>query len=149
MSTVEDLEEQEDKPHVGWVPKVLTGGKGPPEAPTSNWLSTLLPGTYFQCRQNKFSVDFEMYAVIFVTEQGNYLLKWEMPDGKVWDRRVDPSMFSKHYREYEVLGVFPIKPPTEEVENEQRNPRRPPDLVLHEAVQGEHQVLPSPEGPDL
>jgi hypothetical protein len=37
------------------------------------------------------------------------LIQWQMPDGKVWDRRVDPVLFSNTHRDYEVLQVYNLE----------------------------------------
>jgi len=153
MSNVEELEEREDQPHAGWVPKVITGGKGPPEAPSEDWLTPLEQFTTFVCRQNSNTTDGELYHLQFKGTQF-YLLLWELPDGKVWSRYVHPASFCKQHKEYEILGVIkPItegdpKPPTQGDDNE-RNSHRHPDLVLHEAVQGVDQVVQGTEEPDL
>lgn len=87
--------------------RVLTGGKGPPDLPNTNWLSELPVRTQFACRLNNKTVDWEMYFLYHKISE-IYLLKWEMPDGNSYDRRVDPAIFSNMYRDYRVLGHYPL-----------------------------------------
>ena len=154
MSNTEELEDIEDRPHVGWVPRVLTGGKGPPEEPTEDWLSPLEAGTTFVCRQNKSTVDGELYHILFKGSQF-FLLKYCLPDGKMWDRYVNPKSFCKVYKEYEILGVHKqdasetgLKEAPEgdgEEYGKSNRSDRPVNVVLHEAVPGMHQ-LPQTDG---
>lgn len=122
MSVAEDIEERELR--VTKYPKlrVLTGGKGPPEPPKTghNWLSEQVKGTVFLCRANDKQVDFELYLMLFNSEKF-CLIQWQMPDGKVWDRRVDPSLFSNTHRDFEVLQVYNLdkeKEPSKEGDGE-------------------------------
>jgi len=155
MSTVENINPEEEPVPKPWVPRVITGGKGPPEPPSAgNWLSALRPGHTFVCRQSEKSVDYELFHVVFVKEN-MYLLKWVLPDGKLWDKYVDSKLFSNHYRDHKVMGFIDL---TEEAGDDNEHdfgqgdrPDRSRDLVLHEAVQGVDQ-LPHPAGdeePDL
>lgn len=140
MTNTEELEEQEDQPHVGWKPKVITGGKGPPDEPTTDWMSALSAGTTFVCRQNTSTVDGELYMLVFKGEQF-FLLKYCLPDGKIWDRYVSPKSFCKIYKEYEVLGIKQEEqkaPEGDEDVHEQRNRTdRPADVVLDAPDQGD------------
>lgn len=150
MSAVEDLEDREEQPHVGWVPRVITGGKRPPEEPEIDWLTPMEDYSTFVCRQNKNAVDGELYHIVFKGSKF-YLLQWDLPDGKVWSRYVHPPSFCKLYKEYELLGVHkPLKeahteallpePPTREEQSNECNPDRSGDLLLHEAVSGSHET---------
>lgn len=103
--------------------RVLTGGKGPPEPPKDtgdNWLSLLEVGTVFACRQGEKTVDWEEYYLIGKIDEDLYVLKMSVPDGKVWDRRVNPKLFCNLHRSYKVLWVHKQQ---QEIENdpEQRN----------------------------
>lgn len=104
MSMVESVEEQELRVTKYPQLRVLTGGKGPPEEPSTNWLKDFQIGTVFACRASVNTVDWEMYYLIHKFEK-IYLLKWELPDGKIWERRVDPVLFCKQHKDYEVIAV--------------------------------------------
>lgn len=141
MTSTEELEDREDQPHTGWVPKVIQGGKGPPEEPTDDWLTPLEVHTTFVCRQNKTTVDGELYHILFKGEEF-FLLKYYLPDGKIWDRYVNPKSFCKVYKEYEVLGIHKqevLEAPEEiEDEPEQRDRTdRPTDVVLDAPDKGD------------
>jgi hypothetical protein len=115
MSVAEDIEEDTLKPTKYPKLRVLTGGKGPPEPPKTghNWLSTLEKGTIFICRANDKQVDFELYLLLYKSDTFA-LIQWQMPDGKVYDRRVDPVLFCNNHRDYEVLQVYKINEEKEE-----------------------------------
>jgi hypothetical protein len=105
MSAVESIEHEDIRPQL----RVLTGGKGPPEPPKevgNNWLSELQLRSVFACRQNDKTLDWEVFFLVHKFEE-IYLLKWEMPDGKTYDRRVDPKIFSNLYRDYRLIDVVP------------------------------------------
>ncbi len=111
MSAVENINPEKEPVPASWVPRVITGGKEPPDGggtlpPAKNWLETLPVRTVFACRANVNTVDWEMYFLVHKFTN-IYLLKMETPDGKVWERRVDPKMFCKHYRDYEVIAHYP------------------------------------------
>lgn len=135
MSAAEQHEELEFKdtkhPHL----RVARGGKGPPEAPADNWLETLEIGTVFACRANATTVDWEMYFLVHKF-LNIYLLKMETPDGKVWERRVDPKMFCKHYRVHEVIAHYPqVKEEAPEGDDDDSDRTdRPRDVVLDAPV---------------
>lgn len=141
MSVMEQVEEQELRETKYPLLRVLTGGKGPPEEPTTNWLKDFIVGTVFACRVNKNTVDWEMYHLVHKFER-IYLLMWELPDGKVWERRVDPIIFSKLYKDFEVIAIQK-KEELEALEGETNGDSNRPDqsggLVLHETVQRNHQ----------
>lgn len=104
MSTVEQFEEEEalretKYPHL----RVMRGGKGPPEGPVVEWLETLAVGTVFACRANSNTVDWDMCRLAHKFIE-IYILQIEMPDGKVWERRVDPRLFVKYYRDYKIIA---------------------------------------------
>lgn len=104
--------------------RVITGGKGPPEEPTENWLGDMSPGTSFVARErNSKNVDFNLYHVVFKRE-GVMLLKWELPDGKLLDYYVDPKRFSSRFVDPVILGIVNLEEALQapkEVEDEQRN----------------------------
>lgn len=103
MSAIEEIEEPRLRvtktPHL----RVLTGGKGPPDEPVNNWLGTLSAGHTIAVRATVKTVDFEVYYVMYDTPE-LYLLKWCLPDGRAWDRHVDPEQFSKHHPHYVIMG---------------------------------------------
>ena len=109
MNVQTDLEEEEFRATKYPNLRVATGGKGPPEGPVSsfNWLAELEVGTVFWCRSNDKTVDWEEYFLIAKVDKDSYLLKMSVPDGKVWDRRVEPRLFSNQHREYKVVFVHP------------------------------------------
>lgn len=134
----------EEKSPEAWTPRVITGGKGPPQPPTNDWLKDLSAGTTFVARANENYVDYELYHVVFKTLDA-VLLKWELPDGKYWDRFVNSKEFSRRYRDYIILGV-------QQQEEENGNGNRADrlgDVVLHEAVPGEHQLPEGSEEPGV
>jgi hypothetical protein len=89
--------------------RVLQGGKGPPEEPSEDWLSTYVPGTTFVARErNSKNVDFNLYHVIYVKD-GVTLLKWELPDGKLLDYYVDPKRFSSRFVDPVILGIVNLE----------------------------------------
>lgn len=109
MSTQEQLEETEFKETKTPFLRVATGGKGPPDypgGPVDNWLERLPVRTQFACRPNVNTVDWEMYFLVHKFTN-IYFLKMETPDGKIWERRVDPKVFCKHYRDYEEIAHYP------------------------------------------
>lgn len=131
--------------------RVATGGKGPPEEPTTNWVAEYEVGTTF-CTMKRSSqdCDFELFYVLFKSLPEVMLLKWQLCDGKILDKYVDPVTFSKLFKPGVILGV--IKPEASKEDTEDGNSNRsdrPRDLVLHEAVPGEHQLLEDEEQPDL
>lgn len=120
MSVAEQHEETEFRetkaPHL----RVATGGKGPPggnDIPAENWLEKLEERTVFACRPNQSTVDWEIYFLVH-KQDGLYFMKMETPDQKVWDRRVDPKQFCKHYREYKIIAVHPKETPDEGDDND-------------------------------
>jgi len=101
MSNVEELEDQADQPHVGWLPKVITGGKGPSE-PSDNWLSSLAKGAVFSCKLRGNDVDCEVYGISFKHAKTIILFN-ALGTGPV--RAVDPVEFCRRYKKYEILEV--------------------------------------------
>lgn len=90
--------------------RVASGGKGPPDPPEddTNWLADYLPGTTFvSMRRNSKDCDLELFHVMFNTSEV-CLLKWELPDGKVWDKYVTPTGFSKLMKPGIILGVVKL-----------------------------------------
>jgi len=118
MSVAEDIETEELRATKYPKLRVLTGGKGPPEPPVTspNWLSTLKRGTVFICRANDKQVDYELYFMLYKSDSF-CLIQWQMPDGKVWDRRVDPVLFSNQHKNYEVLQVYDLDKEKEELQS--------------------------------
>ena len=107
MSRVENIDPEKEPIPASWVPRVITGGKGPPEGPTSgeNWLLNLDVGTVFLCRQGKKTVDWEEYFLLAKPAFDIYYLKVSLPDGNIWTRRVDPKLFCNHHKDFQVLYV--------------------------------------------
>lgn len=110
MVNAEETQEDAVNRQRKWHPRVITGGKGPPEPPDKdghNWLADLEAGTTFVARsRNSKEVDLNLYHVIFVSLPDVMLLKWVLPDGKVLDYYVDPARFSKQFENHTVLGVM-------------------------------------------
>lgn len=151
MTNIELLEENEGRRSHGrtFYPRLrlLQGGKGPPEPPGEdvNWLADFDVGTTFTCRDKRSQeVELNLYSVLF-KDRDVIVLAWKLPDGKVLDYPVDPVRFSKKNEHVTILGLTPVA----REENDERNSLRPPDLVLHEAVQGVDQVVSETEQPDL
>lgn len=137
MTNVEEVEEQELR-HTRFPKfRVLTGGKGPPDEPTDDWLSEYSVGTTFVCRhRNSKNVDLNLYHVIFKSLPGVVLLKWELPDGKLMDYYVDPERFSKQMEAPTILGVINIEAAKADGEEDGNSDRtdRPRDVVLDAPV---------------
>lgn len=138
MNVAEELEDTELRETKYPRFRVATGGKGPPEPPEEkdNWLSDYECGTTFvSMRINSKDCDFELFTVVFkdIPEKPNVmLLKWFLPDGKIWDKYVEPKTFSKMFKRGVVLGVI-----RNEVEDGNRSSDWPDNkggVVLHEAV---------------
>lgn len=130
--------------------RLLQGGKGPPDDPREghNWLAELDVGTTFTCRDKRSQeVDLNLYHVVFKSGEDVILLAWRLPDGKMLDYYVDPKRFSKKNEHLTILGKQPVS--NEEHDDEQRNQHRPADVLLHETVQREHQVVSETEQPNL
>jgi len=135
--------ETEDDPTIKqakWTPRVITGGKGPPDPPDqegSNWLADLETGTTFVTRsRNSKEVDLNLYHVLFKSLPGVVFLKWQLPDGKLLDYYVDPVRFSKMFEKPIILGV--IKEEAAEADGDANGnsdrTNRQSDVVLHETV---------------
>jgi hypothetical protein len=127
MTMAENIEEDEMRetkyPHL----RVMRGGKGPPEAPAGkNWLADLEVGTTFACRQNDQTCDWEIYHLLCKMTDDLFLLKYCLPDGKIWDRHVDPKIFCKVHKLHNILGIHkheeePEQEALEEIKDEQRD----------------------------
>lgn len=106
--------------------RLLQGGKGPPEPPRQedNWLNKFSVGTVFCCRQSDKTVDWEEYYLVSKIDEDLYLLKVSVPDGKVWERRVDPRLFCNHHKDYKVLWIIKQEE-HEDASTEQRDPLQP------------------------
>lgn len=145
MSAAEDLEEPTFRSTKYPKLSILTGGKGPPVEPTDDWLSDFEVGTTFVSMPRvTYDVDYELFFVVHKQPEV-VLLKWILPDGKVWDKYVNPMSFSKKFKPGVILGVNKGN----EDDKGQRDLDRPRDVVLYETVQGEHQLLQGPEETDL
>lgn len=111
MSAVENINPEKEPVPRGWVPRVITGGKGPTDPPSEppksdDWLAELEVGRYFLTRVNDHTIDFELYYVRH--KAGEWmLLEWNLPDGKIWDRYVNTKRFSALYNEHHLLGYHP------------------------------------------
>lgn len=108
MSAVENINPETHPIPASWVPRVITGGKGPPEGPTTgdNWLSQLPLRAVFACRQNDKTVDWEIYTLMHKFED-IYQLVWEMPNGNLFTRRVHPQLFSNLMRDHRFIDILP------------------------------------------
>ena len=146
MVTAEDIREDDPNRPIQkpWTPRVIRGGKGPPEPPKDDWLLKLEAGTTFVTRpKSSQEVDLNLYHLLFQGD-GFTLLKWEMPDGKLWDYYVDPVRFSTKFIPGIILGIFKGDP-----NGDSNRTDRPRDVVLDETMQGEHQLVEEAEQPDL
>ncbi len=147
MSNVEELEELQDGPHkevrTPWVPRVIQGGKGPPEGPVENWVAELEVGTTFVAQPKSSSGEMNLYCVRFKSLPEVILLAWRLPDGNILDMYFNPEGFCRLHGTYKILGTQPVS--NEENENDERDNIQSSDLVLCETVQGVDQVVPEPE----
>lgn len=129
--------------------RVATGGKGPPEEPSEDWLSAYEVGTTFvSIKRNNRDGDFELFHLLFKLPDV-VLLKWELCDGKLLDKYVAPAVFSRVFKPGVILGVAKLETSKEDTNDvrrsRQRNPRGSSDVVLHEAVQRTDPVAPEEE----
>jgi hypothetical protein len=87
---------------VPWVPRVVTGGKGPP---TGDWLSDLPDGTRFLCRpkQNQPMEVLACYEIIARSNKGIMLYSDLNESRYFW---IDPVLFSRVVELYEVLEGY-------------------------------------------
>lgn len=135
MVNAEETEDEAVSRQLKWTPKVIIGGKGPPEPPADNWLGEFEVGTTFVARhRNSKEVDFNLYYVLFKLPEV-VLLKWILPDGKLLDYHVDPVRFSKMFEKAIVLSVIkPQEAAVADEEHERNRTDRPSDVVLDETV---------------
>jgi len=141
MSAVENINPEKEPVPASWVPRVITGGKGPPEGPPpsgeSNWLVTLPVDTVFVA-QPRGSAEMNLYNVQYASPEC-YLLIWRLPDGKMLDMYYNPEDFCKMMKTYKVLGSLPIQEETNDSDERDRADRCP-DVVLHAPVSGGDQL---------
>lgn len=104
MSAVEELEEREDEPHTGWVPRVITGGKGPPQPPVIDYLSTMEPLTVF-LSSGKVQTDAHLFKLIWKGTKFS-LLELTLNDA-TFERYVQTMEFCKTFPVYEILNTNP------------------------------------------
>ena len=122
MSVAEAVENEDSKPKNTPKLRVITGGKGPTEPPSEDWLKDLSVGTTFVAQPIHSEVDANLYCVIWKNPPFA-LLAWKLPDQKVLDYHVNTAGFcKKHKKDYTILGSLPIGDDNEqEKEDEQRN----------------------------
>lgn len=133
MSNVEELNEETQGVVEFPRLRLLQGGKGPPDAPwDNNWMLSFEVGSVFVARQNAKTCDWEMYYLIAKYSDDLFLLKYSVPDGKVWDRHIDPKLFCNLHRSYKLLWVNKQE---ETNDTGQRDPSGSDDVVLHETMQ--------------
>jgi len=122
MSTAEDHDEHKSKP---WTPRVITGGKGPPDfpgPPVDNWLTNLPIGTTFTAQPKSSSAEKNLYSVVFHSVSGETtLLMWKLPDGKVLDMYFNPESFCRMHFSPDILGTIPTE------KQEEDDGKRDPD----------------------
>lgn len=146
MSSVENINPEKEPIPTPWVPRVITGGKGPPDGtpPSVNWLVTFPVDTTFVA-QPRGSAEMNLYHVQYASPEC-YLLTWRLPDGKMLDMYYNPEDFCRMMKSYKILGNLPIQ---EETDDECNRTDRPTDVVLHEAVPGGDQLSADEEGPEI
>ena len=91
-------EEQENKPT--WVPKVIQGGKEPPDTPSNNWLIDLPEGTVFLCKKKYSGFLLLEFHIIHNTVRATLLYSNLNKEEYLW---VDPSEFCS---EFELVSVL-------------------------------------------
>lgn len=111
MSEVTNIDPEKEPVPRSWTPRVITGGKGPPEGPREpgdafNWLVDLPVGTTFVA-QPRGSSEMNLYHVQYASEDC-YCLVWRLPDGKMLDMYYNPEDFCKNMKSHKVLGSLPI-----------------------------------------
>lgn len=85
---------EEDKPHVGWKPRIVTGFKdGDGEVPITNWLLLLKKGTVFLA-MNKINPD--LLCEYKLAHKFSHAVRLQYDDhrgiGEIW---VEPELFVK------------------------------------------------------
>lgn len=94
-------EEEENKAKVPFIPRVITGGKGPPEDPNNpDWLTPLSLHTTFLV-QNKKDTSF-LLGQFTVVHKGKKVILLFQPGNKE-PIPVDPIRFCRDFTKYEVL----------------------------------------------
>lgn len=136
MSNVEELEDIADKPHVGWTPKLITGGKGTYNT-GDNWLKDLKKGAVFSCKKKGTTIDLEVYGISF-KHQKTFILFNALGTGPV--RAVDPKEFCNHYSLFELIeegGQEDLRKEGGENPNDTDiRSIRPPDMANDANVEG-------------
>ena len=102
MSQAININPEKEPVPRGWLPRVITGGKGDPPDP-NDWLTPMEVGSVFVARQKDFPVDGELFKLVFKGEIF-YLLEHIVNDDS-YDRYVIPSAFSRRYVEHELLRI--------------------------------------------
>ena len=102
MSMVEKIEEEELRVTKHPYLRVLTGGKGPPEAPSEDWLSKLSLGQWFLCKRKDNKIDVILFMVKYKFTKNVLLYSNLNQEFKVI---VDPVEFCKIHELSEVLSL--------------------------------------------
>lgn len=118
MSAVEDLEDQEDTPHAGWVPRVIKGGKGPPEGPAEDYLADMEPMTVF-VSSGKDQTDGNLFKLIWKGRK--FCLLQLTINEDTFERYVQSKVFCKQLPVYEILAIENPQQEGEDNEPEQRD----------------------------
>jgi hypothetical protein len=148
MSTAEvyGAEDLEQPPvATPWIPRIITGGKGPPGPPgTPNWVSTLPINTTFVAQPKNSSAEMNLYCIFF-SDPEVLGLTWRLPDGKMLDMYFNPQGFCNIHSSWKVLGTIPVDNEEQENEPDSNRPDQPSSLVRDASVSGVDQVLPEQE----
>jgi|SRR6185312_12218523 len=105
MSKVENINPEKEPIPASWVPRVITGGKGPPsppEPPVVNWLQQLPVNTIFAAVAKNAIFGFQ-YELIFKGDKIYLLHQWS-ETGMVFSIYINPEEWCKIHTSYEVLG---------------------------------------------
>jgi hypothetical protein len=100
----EERDIEEAKANPGWTPRIITGGKGPPDYPgdpnNPDWLSGLDNHTTF-LGQHKKNQDFPLgqFSIIYKGQRSILMMVSGSKD-PVW---VDPMRFCRDFRLQEIL----------------------------------------------
>lgn len=125
--------------------RVLTGGKGPTEPPSTNWLSRLHKGTVFLCKKRNTTTIFLLqYHVLHKSTYSVMLLDNLSSSTTDIYLPVDPIEFCKQYDLHEVLAEGQEEGETDGTVNRSDLPAGLGDVEADQSGQG---VVPSEDVP--
>lgn len=96
-------EEAEVRP--AWTPRVIRGGKGPPEDnnPTKDWLSPLEAGCVFSCRQKGKAENYSLMILQIIFKHAKTIVLADSLNSNPYVA-VDPMEFCKRHEFFELIN---------------------------------------------